>query len=529
MNGSRLSRRYRQRAKRRAKQAFTSRLSRHRLSRLELLEDRIVLNATSVAAGLDAGFSHPAATDSGADEWESASTLLVGTEEEARYEDTITSPDQGLLAYRSLLAGSTFSGNTGVSGDGEADAADEARRLLVKLRDQSSDHASKVLGTWTRPPGERFVGPRTLLQNSMELVQARSSARVFPNINAADASFSTVSSTSDSSRSPSLEPRAADASSPDLARWYQVDIPAGVDVDAAVAQFASMAEIEYAEPNVEWQVSDEIPPIIEGLPDATTDPAYDEQWFHTNAKIPNTWNHLNHNGVYPGGSQDVVVAVIDSGVDYTHEELAASMWTNPGEIPNNGIDDDGNGFVDDVYGANVVSNPQYHSGDPMDLHGHGTHVAGIIAAQGFNEVGGVGVAFNTKIMAVRAAQYSGTLTVQDIAEGIQYAVDNGADVINMSFGGYQHSQIVQDALEVALNQAVLVAAAGNDSLAIHEAPFYPAAIPWVLGTVAMTPENTHAWFTNTGYEVRAPGVGIHSTLPGDRYAAWSGTSMAAPV
>ncbi|MFW6171316.1 MAG: S8 family serine peptidase, partial [Planctomycetota bacterium] len=267
----------------------------------------------------------------------------------------------------------------------------------------------------------------------------------------------------------------------------------------------------------------------EGLPDATTDPAYDEQWFHTNAKIPNTWNHLNHNGVHPGGSHDVVVAVIDSGVDYTHEELAANMWTNPGEIPNNGIDDDGNGFVDDVYGANVVSNPQYHSGDPMDLHGHGTHVAGIIAAQGFNEVGGVGVAFNTKIMAVRAAQYSGTLTVQDIAEGIQYAVDNGADVINMSFGGYQHSQMVQDALEVALNQAVLVAAAGNDSLSIHEAPFYPAAIPWVLGVVAMTPDNRHAWFTNTGYEVRAPGVGIHSTLPGDRYAAWSGTSMAAPV
>ena len=223
------------------------------------------------------------------------------------------------------------------------------------------------------------------------------------------------------------------------------------------------------------------------------------------------------------------MAVIDTGVDYTHEDLAANMWVNPGEIPNNNIDDDGNGFVDDIHGANVVSSPASHSGDPIDYHGHGTHVAGIIAGQAFNGVGGVGVAFNTQIMAIRAAQSTGTLTVDDIAEGILYAVDNGAEVINMSFGGYQRSQVVEDALEIALNQAVLIAAAGNDSIDISQAPIYPASLPWVLGVEASTANDDLASFSNSGYEVRAPGESIYSTLPNNQYAKWSGTSMATPV
>ncbi len=315
----------------------------------------------------------------------------------------------------------------------------------------------------------------------------------------------------------------------DLGRWFRLELPAGSDLAETLAVLGEMPEVELAEPVYEWRLAYEIPPVIEGLPDATTDPAYDQQWFHNNAKIWQAWNHLNHNGVYPGGSQDVVVAVIDSGVDYHHEDLAASMWVNPGEIPGNGIDDDGNGFVDDIHGVSVVGNPNMHSGDPMDQHGHGTHVAGIIAAQGFNEKGGVGVAFNTRIMAIRAAQYSGVLTVDDVAEGILYAVDNGADVINMSFGGYSRSQIIENALEMALNQAVLVAAAGNDGLPRALAPMYPAALPYVLGVEATTPSNGRADFSNSGYEIGAPGASIYSTLPGDQYAAWSGTSMATPV
>ena len=105
-----------------------------------------------------------------------------------------------------------------------------------------------------------------------------------------------------------------------------------------------------------------------------------------------------------GGKRDVVVAVIDTGVDYNHEELVGNIWTNAREIPGNGIDDDGNGFVDDIHGCSVVSDSRSHAGDPIDLHGHGTHAAGIIAATAFNLKGGVGVAFNVQIMAIRAAQ-----------------------------------------------------------------------------------------------------------------------------
>ncbi len=163
-------------------------------------------------------------------------------------------------------------------------------------------------------------------------------------------------------------------------------------------------------------------------------------------------------------NESITVAVIDTGVDYNHPDLAANMWVNTQEIPDNGVDDDNNGFVDDIHGAAVVSESFSHSGDPDDDHGHGTHVAGIIASTGANGVGGVGVAFNSKIMAIKAAQYSGVLTTADIAEGIYYAVDNGADVINMSFGGYGRSQVEEDALALAYSQAVLVAAAGNDGL-----------------------------------------------------------------
>jgi hypothetical protein len=132
-------------------------------------------------------------------------------------------------------------------------------------------------------------------------------------------------------------------------------------------------------------------------------------------------------------------------------------------------------------------------------------------------------------MSIRAAQYNGALTVVDIAEGILYAVDHGAEVLNMSFGGYEFSQIEQDALEMALSQAVPVAAAGNDGRYSYDAPFYPAALYFVHGVMALTYHGRLAWFSNYGYDLPAPGESIYSTLPGNQYAAWSGTSMAAPV
>ena len=178
----------------------------------------------------------------------------------------------------------------------------------------------------------------------------------------------------------------------------------------------------------------------------------------------------------------------------------------------------------------------------MDDHGHGTHVAGIIAAQAGNGIGGVGVAYNVQIMAIKAAQYSGVLAASDIAEGIYYAVAQGADVINMSFGGYARSQVEEDALAVAFGQAVLVAAAGNDGKVNLPCPVRPRYVPGGLQLGAggdglrlqaavaagfsncdCTPHDTHE------YELMAPGVDIWSTLPNGQYAAWDGTSMAAPV
>jgi hypothetical protein len=314
----------------------------------------------------------------------------------------------------------------------------------------------------------------------------------------------------------------------DLVLWYSLSLAPGVDAAEAAAAFAADPGVQYAEPNWQYKLADGTPPTYD-LPSVATDPAIDWQWYLTKTGTQAGWNYLNANGVPPGGNHSVIVAVIDTGVDYTHPELAGSMWTNADEIPGNGIDDDHNGFIDDIHGASVVYNPSSHSGQCMDLTGHGTHVAGIIAAQAYNHLGGVGVAFNVQIMSVRAGQYNGTFTVDDIAEGIIYAISNGADVINMSFGGYQRSMIVEDALAMALNQAVLVAAAGNDSRNAFVQPFYPAALPFVHGVQATNSLNGLTWFTNYNYDMSAPGEGIYSTLPGDKYAFWSGTSMAAPV
>ena len=268
----------------------------------------------------------------------------------------------------------------------------------------------------------------------------------------------------------------------------------------------------------------------------------------TRTRTEDAWQWLEDNGYPAWGDRNIVVAVIDSGVDYTHEDLAGNMWVNAGEIPDNNQDDDNNGFVDDVYGADVVGSVYDHDGDPQDDNGHGTHVAGIIAAQGNNGIGIIGVAPNAQIMAIKAAQYSGALTSTDISEAILYAYQQGADIINMSFGGPGRSVLEEEALAVAFSNAVLIAAAGNQGIyndincGILARPSYPAAHPYVLGVMAEAqyPDQFGAYlagFSNWDckarngieYEVMAPGVDVLSTIPGDGYAAWDGTSMAAPV
>jgi subtilisin family serine protease len=328
----------------------------------------------------------------------------------------------------------------------------------------------------------------------------------------------------------------------DLSGWQQIELSAPASrIKSIVRALKSFDGVDEAEPVYERKLSITGPQVSD-----LNDPKMVDQWHLDAANIKLAWIYLEANGMPAGGDDSIVVAVIDTGVDYNHPDLSANMWVNTQEIPGNNIDDDNNGFVDDIHGASVVSESFSHSGDPNDDHGHGTHVAGIIAATGANGVGGVGVAYNSKIMAIKAAQYSGVLTTADIAEGIYYAVDNGADVINMSFGGYGRSLVEEDALAVAYSQAVLVAAAGNNGLPNQPcpigAPMYPASYAWVLGVMART-ENPNAkgdymaGFSNWDckgsngleYELMAPGTAVWSTLPDGSYSAWSGTSMAAPV
>lgn len=256
-----------------------------------------------------------------------------------------------------------------------------------------------------------------------------------------------------------------------------------------------------------------------------------DQWYLRSGNLQKSWDLLRTRGIAAGGDSSVVVAVIDTGVDYTHEDLKDNIWVNTKEIPGNGIDDDGNGYIDDVYGVDLETGRD--SG--MDDNGHGTHVAGIIAAAN-NHIGVVGLAYNVKLMPIKAGMASGFFNQSQIAKGILYAYNNGADVINMSFGGSASTIAVQDALETAYTRCVLVAAAGNDGAPNSILPTYPAALSYVMGVMSVDIRGVESGFTNydvvpynsVEYEVYAPGSQILSTIPGNRYATWSGTSMAAP-
>ncbi len=237
-------------------------------------------------------------------------------------------------------------------------------------------------------------------------------------------------------------------------------------------------------------------------------------------------------------ASDVIVAVIDTGVDYTHPDLATNIWTNPGEIAGNGIDDDGNGYIDDIHGYDFVNNDN----DPMDDHSHGTHVAGTIAAEGNNGQGIVGIAWQAQIMALKFLSGEGVGYTSDAINAILYAADNGAVISNNSWSSVgatyvleQYQAPLKDAIEIT-NQAghLFVAAAGNDYANNDEGHSnYPAGIPLTnIISVAATDRNDElADFSNYGeveVDIAAPGVAIYSTIPGGLYDSFNGTSMATP-
>jgi len=247
-------------------------------------------------------------------------------------------------------------------------------------------------------------------------------------------------------------------------------------------------------------------------------------WALDVINAPEVWNqNITGNGI--------VVAVVDSGVDYTHPDLDGNIWRNPGEIAGNGIDDDRNGYIDDIRGWDFVSGDN----NPMDMsfEGHGTHIAGAIAAER-NDFGITGVAYNAKIMPVRVLPAFGGGQTNNVANGIRYAADNGADVINLSLGSDSFSDnVVNEAIQYANNKgSVVVMAAGNSGFS---QPDYPArnADRWgiAVGSIdingRMADTSNGAGSTPLDYVV-APGVDIYSTTPYSTYDTLTGTSMAAP-
>jgi subtilisin family serine protease len=311
--------------------------------------------------------------------------------------------------------------------------------------------------------------------------------------------------------------------------WQRVRLPFGMSVETAVARYANQDGVEYAQPNYYYRL--QITP---------NDPQFPAPGMYGLLKInaPSAWDLTT-------GSSNTVVAVIDTGIRYTHEDLAANMWTNPGETAGNGVDDDGNGFVDDVHGYDFF----YNDGDPLDdatgFGGHGTHVAGTIGAVGNNSIGVTGINWNVRLMAIKIYSPAGTDSTSAMLVNaynyVRLMKTRGVNirVTNNSYGGCNeacgYDQATKDALDALGEAGILnVFAAGNNGRDIEINPFYPASYnsPSILAVANSTSDDSPAGSSNYGavsVDVAAPGTGILSAYRDNNgYATLSGTSMASP-
>ncbi len=290
-------------------------------------------------------------------------------------------------------------------------------------------------------------------------------------------------------------------------------------------------------------------PVKAGI--TPNDPYYSRQWYLPKIEADSAWTKIKE-------TPDITVAVIDSGVDISNPDLKNNIWSNYKEIPNNDIDDDNNGFIDDVSGWDFVNNipdpaPKFDEGWTEAGISHGTMVAGIIGAEGNNNIGVTGVAWKTKIMPLRVLNDKGEGKINSVVRAIDYAVKNGADIINLSFVTYNYSDALQGAIARAYRAGVIVvAAAGNDQSTgegrnTSKSPIYPACMDgnngenMVIGVAATDALDQKAPFSSYGFnciDITAPGISFFNTVtPGGNPEApdpnydgyWSGTSMAAPV
>lgn len=297
----------------------------------------------------------------------------------------------------------------------------------------------------------------------------------------------------------------------------------GASLDQMLAQYQQRPEVLWAEPNY-WLSQTRLP----------NDPAFERQWAMFNPdgvdiEALSAWQQQR-------SSRNLVVAVIDSGIDYYHEDLADNLWVNTQEIAGNGIDDDNNGYVDDIFGISALR----HNGDPMDTNRHGTHVAGIIGARGDNQTGITGVVWDLQILSCSFLDSDGYGTVEGAVTCIDYVIQQkarGQDIriINASWGGSGQSQALKEAIARAGEVGIsVVAAAGNDSKNADAYAHYPSgyALDNIISVASSDELDRLSAFSNFGFEsvdLAAPGSGIYSTVPDDGYQYLSGTSMAAPM
>jgi subtilisin family serine protease len=319
-----------------------------------------------------------------------------------------------------------------------------------------------------------------------------------------------------------------------IAGWTAIDDLDNANADAIVAKYSSLPEVEYAEPNFEISLT-EADPLVPILP---RDPQFNDQWALANSGQRGGKQGADISATLAWatttGKEDVVVAVLDTGVDYTHEDLERNMWVRPASM--DPYHDSELGTVDDLRGYNAIDS----AADPMDDNGHGTHCAGIIGAEGENNLGIAGVNWKVQIMPLKFMNAGGSGTTKDAIEAINYVIDRkkagvNVRIISASWGSTQKSKALEDVIRKAYeNDILFVAAAGNATTDNDRRPHFPSSynVPNVISVAALDRKDQLATFSNYGAKsvaIAAPGVEILSTWLENQYEEKSGTSMATPV
>ncbi|XOU94754.1 MAG: S8 family serine peptidase [Candidatus Kerfeldbacteria bacterium] len=315
-------------------------------------------------------------------------------------------------------------------------------------------------------------------------------------------------------------------------KLYKIDLAEHEDYEQLIIDLENEPQIDFVLPNHKYEL------VL-----TPNDTHYSSEWYLDKINAPTAWD-------FTTGSNEVIIAVLDTGVDIDHPDLLTNIWINTDEIPGNGIDDDLNGFIDDYNGWDFVGeiadpNPKFDSGWTESGIHHGSVVAGTAAAIGNNGLGVAGLTWNVKIMPVRVLDSAGVGDTRDVYEGINYAVNNGADFINLSFVGNNLDTLLENGINNAwLNNVTIFAAAGNDNIDMDVSPRYPVCNEHIIG-VGGVDQNDVKWSRNTTtgsnygacVDIVAPATGFISTafydpsnsLNSYYLNGWSGTSLSTPL